>query len=305
MKVFVSYSWKQGTRVWERLVPVLRAAGIEVLIDRERFTAGKDVASQMHATQDQADKHLLCLSADYHMSKACQHEMRRAVELDPQFANGSVIPLRFDGAPLPAALSAKRLTTPNPLWISFTDDTAPVSWEELLRALDVSIGMCPTRWLASRDRMIDHLQRQESVYLLLGTPQVRWRPVIDHLRREHFTALARVDLDHGRTVTRSGFLNEILTKLGIAAPVRPAPEDLGDFHDRIEALRSPALVSLIHFENVRGRDYGVDLFRSIRNLVNAQPRRLVLLVTARTALETLLPSGHPMSEIEFSKVDLP
>ena len=36
-KVFVSYSGKQSGWVWDRLVPVLRAGGIEVLIDRERF----------------------------------------------------------------------------------------------------------------------------------------------------------------------------------------------------------------------------------------------------------------------------
>ncbi len=43
MKVFVSYSHKQGTWVWERLVPVLRAGGVDVRIDRERFEAGKSV----------------------------------------------------------------------------------------------------------------------------------------------------------------------------------------------------------------------------------------------------------------------
>lgn len=305
MKVFVSYSWKQGTRVWERLVPVLRATGIEVLIDRERFTAGRDVTGQMDATQGLADRHLLCLSADYHESKACRHEMRRAVALDPQFANGTVVPLQFDDAPLPAEISAKRLTTPKPLWVSFADDTAPAPWAELLRALAVDIGMCPTRWLAARDRIVKHLHDRESVYLLLRASQARWQPVITHLQQEHFSDLAGIDLDHGRTITRSGFLNEILKQLSITAPVRPAPDDLGDFQTRVEALGSPALVALNHFENVRGRDYGVDLFRSIRNLVNAQPRRLVLLVTARAPLETLLPSGHPMSEIDFKLVELP
>jgi hypothetical protein len=56
-KVFVSYSWKQGPLVWDRLVPVLRASGIEILIDRERFIAGKDVLGQMNKIQDQADRH--------------------------------------------------------------------------------------------------------------------------------------------------------------------------------------------------------------------------------------------------------
>ncbi len=50
--IFVSYSWKQGERVWDRLVPVLRASGIEVLIDRERFVTGKDILGQMDTIQD-------------------------------------------------------------------------------------------------------------------------------------------------------------------------------------------------------------------------------------------------------------
>jgi hypothetical protein len=45
-KVFVSYSHQQGDWVWDRLVPVLRAGGAEVLIDREQFTAGRALLSQ-------------------------------------------------------------------------------------------------------------------------------------------------------------------------------------------------------------------------------------------------------------------
>jgi hypothetical protein len=47
-RVFVSYSHQQGQWVWERLVPILRAAGCaEVLIDRERFRAGRGVKGQV------------------------------------------------------------------------------------------------------------------------------------------------------------------------------------------------------------------------------------------------------------------
>lgn len=57
-KVIVSYSHKQGEWVLDRLVPVLKAGGAEVLIDEERFTAGKAVRGQTDAVQAQADINL-------------------------------------------------------------------------------------------------------------------------------------------------------------------------------------------------------------------------------------------------------
>ena len=46
MKIFVSYSHRQGEWVRDALVPVLRASGSEILIDWERFKAGFAVVGQ-------------------------------------------------------------------------------------------------------------------------------------------------------------------------------------------------------------------------------------------------------------------
>jgi TIR domain-containing protein len=78
-RVFVSYSHCQGAWVLDRLVPVLRAGGAEVLIDRERFTAGRELRGQMDATQDGADVNVLVLSPEYLASESCVHEMERAI----------------------------------------------------------------------------------------------------------------------------------------------------------------------------------------------------------------------------------
>jgi hypothetical protein len=87
-KVFVSYCHAQGPWVWDRLVPVLKGSGAEVLIDRERFEAGKAIIGQMDAVQDQAERQLLVLSPEYLASKPCGHEMKRAIALDPDFSRG-------------------------------------------------------------------------------------------------------------------------------------------------------------------------------------------------------------------------
>ena len=79
MKVFVSYSHRQGEWVRDALVPVLRASGAEVLVDWERFRAGFAVVGQMDSTQDRADRHVLVLSSDYLASDDRRHEMERAI----------------------------------------------------------------------------------------------------------------------------------------------------------------------------------------------------------------------------------
>lgn len=120
MKVFVSNSHAQGERVLNRLVPCLRAGGAEVLIDVDRFRACGGVYRQMDATQDQSDRQVLVLSAEYLASSACQHEMQRAIALDPKFEHHIVRPVRRDGTSLPDPIKA-----PNPLYADLRDDTKP------------------------------------------------------------------------------------------------------------------------------------------------------------------------------------
>jgi hypothetical protein len=61
-KVFVSYSWKQGEWVGDRLYPCQVAGGAEVLIDRKRFDAGLALFDQIDKTQDSAEVHVLSIA---------------------------------------------------------------------------------------------------------------------------------------------------------------------------------------------------------------------------------------------------
>ena len=65
MSIFVSYSHKQSEWVHSCLIPVLRAAGGEVLVDIEHFKAGQTVIGQMDALQSGANRHLLVITSDY------------------------------------------------------------------------------------------------------------------------------------------------------------------------------------------------------------------------------------------------
>ena len=146
-RVFISYSHHQGQWVCERLVPILRAAGCaDVLLDRERFRAGRGLQGQMDATQDQADVSLLVLTPDYLASDYCRHEMQRALASDPDFRRDRVLPVqRAD-----CDLSTFQRTSDPPLRVNLTHDTDPAPWSLLLKSLAA----------AQRRRRRDRLSRR-------------------------------------------------------------------------------------------------------------------------------------------------
>src|SRR3978361_1302348 len=80
------------------------AGGAEVLIDRERFAAGRSLLGQMDDIQDSAEVNVLVFSPDYLKSAACVHEMERAVARDPRFENGTIVPLKRVDVALPTAI---------------------------------------------------------------------------------------------------------------------------------------------------------------------------------------------------------
>lgn len=296
-KVFVSYCHRQGPWVWDRLVPVLRAGGAEVLIDRERFAAGRGVRGQMDGTQDAAEVNVLILSPEYLASEYCVHEMERAIARDPGFENGAVVPVKRIDVPLPGAIRQ-----PNPLDIDLTDDRAMEPWGLLLHACGADVGTDAPAWLAARDEARRLLRRGQSINLLVQG-EVAWRELLADLRQDELADLAQVNLEKGTTASRRGLATEILRALGMTAPVPPEPEDLGVL-DRLLAERRRSLLALTHFDLAANRPaYGVDLFSALRYLV-MESRQLVLLVQSRKPFASLLPADHPLSTINLQTVEL-
>jgi hypothetical protein len=110
MRIFVSYAHKQGDWVHKHLIPILSASGAEVLVDVDRFKAGRTVVGQMDDLQRKADRHILVITGDYVASDYCRHEMRQAIAVDPDFSKGKVIAIRRDDESLPRELAG----TPSP-----------------------------------------------------------------------------------------------------------------------------------------------------------------------------------------------
>ena len=176
MKVFVSYAHKQGAWVWGRLVPVLKAGGTEVLLDRERFEAGLAVIGQMDGLQDQAERQLICWSADHAASDACRHEWRRALAKDPGFQSGLILLARRDGAALPAEFPTD---LNQPLYIDLRDDSKPDPWRLLLQGCVTDLGTSAPAWLTARDVVADALRRFRSVNLVVRGERLHWRELIE------------------------------------------------------------------------------------------------------------------------------
>lgn len=296
-KVFVSYSHRQGDWVWDRLVPVLKAGGADVLIDRERFEAGRALSGQMDAIQDAADVNVLVLSPEYLASDACLHEMERAIARDLRFENGTVVPLKRVEVELPEAI-----LQPNPLYADLTDDRVAKPWDLLLRACSADLGTDAPAWLQARDETRRFLERGQSVNLVVDGA-VAWRELLADLKRGELADLVQVDLDKGTTASRRGLIAEILGRFGMSTLVPPEPEDLVAL-DRFLSARRRSRLALTHFDMTAHRPaYGVDLFAALRYLVT-ESRQLVLLVQSRRPFATLLPVGHPLSESGLQTVEL-
>ena len=298
MKVFVSYSHKQGTWVREQLVPVLRAGGVEVLIDRDRFQAGMGIVGQMDATQDEADKQILVLSPDYLASNMCKHEMRRAVLLDPNFKKKIVIPLMRVKCTLPASLKK-----PNPLYVNLRNDKKSDQWDLLLKSFKTDLGCHVPDWLKARDDIVRALQRNRSVNLITGEGTA-WKALLAHVKQEWINELGIVDLQRPAAASRRGLIRTLLAAIGAATQVPPEPEDLVTLDDTL-SRRAISHVALIHFHYVQSRShYGPDLFHALRYMA-MEARKLVLLIQSQgKAYAELLPLDHPLSALDMDTIEL-
>ena len=298
MRIFISYSHKQDDWVCGRLLPCLVAGGAEVLIDRQRFTIGKPVVGQMDTIQDQAERHILVLSPEYLKSDYCQHEMKRALKKDPGFNQGLVIPLLREDCLLPKAFKGWN----PPLYAKLQDDTKSGPWNALLTACDANeLGSSAPDWLSARDEIAKLLNRNKSVNLVVQGRRVNWKSMLNHLAECHVPGLAQVNLEDPDTSTRSGLLSSISQALGDKVSILQEPRDLASFKAVLMA-RTSARVALTHFDLVPHRScYDVDLFATLRYLI-MDVRKLTLLVESHTAFGTLLPRGHPLSDIDRKSV---
>lgn len=294
---FVSYCHDQAEWVRTRLVPILRAGGINVLIDHERFTPGRSLPLQISQTQEAAFFQILVISNGYIESAYCMKEMRQAVSMDPNFQKGIIIPIKLAPVQLP-----EEIRSSDPLYLDFTDDKAHEPWDLLLNACGSKMVAQPPKWLFARDEIKRLIRRGASVNFVVDGP-VEWRQLISNLQSEEPLDLKVVNLEKPATISRRGLVKEIMSALGGDQIVPDEPNDLEELERFIE-LKPRNNLALIHFDLAAYRDaYGVDFFAALRYLVT-ETSNLVLLVQSRRPFATLLPRDHPLSDLSLLQVRL-
>lgn len=299
-KVFVSYSHRDGEFIWHRLVPVLKAAGAEILIDVDRFRLGVGCERQMNDAQDNADFQLLCFSQGYLDSTACDHEWRRAVAMDADFVSGTVIPLKLEDIALP-----EEVEQANPLYANLAANADPAPWRQLLRDLELQASWCPLNWLDAAQVTLSAIRDMRSVNLVVENGLL-YASLLEHFQESEDSSvrlrkLKCVSLTSGRCAARRGLLMEILGQFGIRDELpRTRPHDIVEF-DRLLSELGQVRLAIEHFDMVatpeRRKQYGNDLFACFFDLT--QKRKLSLLVISKRPYATLLPKDHPVSAIPF------
>ena len=293
-KVFISYSHNQVEWVRKRLVPSLEAGGAVILIDYREFVAGRAAIGQMDSTQDRADVHILVLTDDYLTSKYCQHEMNRAIKLDPDFQNGIVLPVMRSNCQLPDSMRGTNM----PIYVDLQNDKDAVAhWDKLMDASEANLGTTVPEWLKARDDIQMYIKRGDSVNLVTYG-KVKWRELLDHIKKDYFNDFGTIDVESPGVTTRKALVEEILVQCGVRTSVSGGlGEDLVTLGRVLSLKASPSRLIIKRFHQVKIRQYyDLELFSALRNLIT-ESRKLVLLIQSRIPFIELLPHDHPMSSI--------
>ncbi len=309
-KVFVSYRFEeQQAWVVQRLVPILHAAGAAVLIDRKDFRIGCGPNASAEALQAQCDFQVLVLSASYFTDSVyCRHELARAHATDPDFTRGTVVPIRRDASVWPVPWGGM---LDSPLYVDLpngTERTNDEGWTKIVTAVGGRLEVSPTSWLDASEAVSSALQRPKSVNLVCDS-NAAMKALVAGLRDPPVGAAALprlhvIDLDAGATRTPEGLVRKVLQAVGVTVDRPTAREALETLEDRLEAIAAtdgPPILAFLHGSHVADRNYGVDLFRSLR-FCTESARWLVLLFCSTAPLRSVLPTDHVLSQIGWQTI---
>jgi len=290
--VFISYSESQQDWVRQELVPVLEAGGADVLIDYREFKSSRLMVGQMDELQDRADINLLVLSADYFESSYCRHEMERAVDRDPRFEDGILLPVKRENIGLPDAMGGVY----DPVYVDLQDTGVAGQWRLLMDACSATLGCDVPYWLHMTNYLKEQLLEGHSLNLVVRNSFMKWRELLDHLYREALPEMGLVDFHSELPSTRKGFISELLRAVGSPANVPEEPHDLTVLSVKLKRKKR-SYATLKYFEKILENERFLgqtDLFQTLRTLMFTDECLSLILHTSKPLAE-IIPDEHPLS----------
>ena len=292
---FLSYSHAQADWVHESLAPVLRASGVSIAIDIDRFRAGELLPAQMRKEIAEASTVVLVLTEEYLQSTNCQFEMRGALNRRHEDSTLQVIGVLRGDCEIPPPFSGFE----SELYVDLRDDTDDSQWIRLIQGCKGSLKCSPSNWLRAVHDTRRFLTRRESVNLI-AAPSVRSKPLVESIRSNLQPGIpfGVVDLESPEAATQQGLVRMMWrAAFGSELPLQRHRHDALIALQRAVRQRDGTYIALTHFDRVqqRQKEYDPDLWSGLRFLVvEDQQHPLVLLVVSQVGFAQLLPQGSAL-----------
>jgi len=296
---FLSYSHAQEDWVYDALAPLLRASGVSVAIDIDRFRAGKLLPEQMRKEIAYASTVVLVLSKEYLQSTNCKFEMQEALSRRLEDSILQVVGVLREDCEMPPPFSG----FDSELYVDLRDDSNDAQWERLIEACQGDLRCAPSDWLKAVRNSRVFLARRESVNLIYR-PGVQSRPLVESIRSnlQLLAPFGIVNLESPESTTREGLIRMMWrAAFGSELPQQKTKEGGLVALQHAVRERDYTYVALTHFDRVqeRHKEYGLDLWSGLRFLVVDDPQHpLVLLVLSHVAFAQLLPAGSALTQPE-------
>lgn len=291
---FLSYSHAQWDWVHDALAPLLRASGVSVAMDSDRFRAGELLPAQMRKEIAEASTVVLVFSKEYLQSANCQFEMHEAFSRRHEDSTLQVVGVLREECEMPPPFSG----FDSELYVDLRGDSNDAQWKRLIGACQGDLRCEPSDWLKAVRDSRQFLARRESVNLI-SPSGVRSRPLVESIRAELrlLAPFGIVDLEAPEATTREGLIR-MMWRAAFGSELPGKKTKQGGLLALQHAVRQQegTYIALTHFDWVqhRHKEYDHDLWSGLRFLVVSEddPRHpLVLLVVSQVPFAQLLPQG--------------
>lgn len=294
-RIFISYSHVQQDWVENALIPVLKTSGVSVSFDRDNFTAGEQLSSEVVREINDATVVLLILSESYFRSAYCQAELSAAFSRRDKDGKVHVVGVLREDCTLPNRFAGQDAE----LYLDLRAEGDDTNWTRLINRCGGRLDCSPRRWIEAQGDAARFMSRGKSVNLICRSIHARpfFNAISERLRPNY--PLSVVDLRAPNASSREGLIELIWhAAFGAAPPRQTRPTSLlVPLQAEIER-RGGVWLAIIHGDEIGHRHdtYDLDLYSSLRYLMEREKYPLVFIVQSKVGIAEVLPKSSALSD---------